>query len=71
MPNDVKQLNVNVDCSFSALMSIGVPSDLSDKDLDDFIYEEVCKVLPKKAEVLLGTIKGIQVRNLRVDATEY
>jgi len=37
MPNDVKQLNVNVDCSFSALMSIGVPSDLSDKDLDDFI----------------------------------
>jgi len=33
--------------------------------------EEVCKVLPKKAEVLLGTIKGIQVRNLRVDATEY
>ena len=66
-----KQISVQVYCSFSASISVSIPSDISEKDLDDFLYEGAKKVIREKVAPPLRTVDGIQIRYVRVDTTEY
>jgi Tfp pilus assembly PilM family ATPase len=66
-----KQINVEVYCSFAASINVSVPSDISEKDLDDFLYEEANKIIHVKVAPSLRTVDGIQIRYVRVNTTEY
>ena len=66
-----KQIDIEVYCSFAASINVSVPSDISEKDLDDFLYEEANKIIHVKVAPSLRTVDGIQIRYVRVNTTEY
>lgn len=69
--SDLKELTVRLDISVTAVTRINVPSDLTDNDLDDFIFEEISKAFNEKIKSRLLNVSDLDVRHVTLESTEY